>query len=268
MALAAVVNQEAFDGLTDEIKKEYKKQSDGMFLLDVTPVSDFALENVKGLKSGLSKERMAREAAEKKLKDFGDLDPDKSRDALTKLEEMANWKPDEKVKEQIEAIKNQLVEKHKGEIGKKDESITSLTNRLKKVLIDSAALQALSTHGSKSAKAHMAYIREHVRLKQIGDEFVVEVFDGDGTALISPEAGSSKPMTIDEFVGQMKTDKEFSFGFDGTGASGSGATNSSGVQRSGGSHTISIADGKDPGKYRAAKAAAEKAGCQLQIADS
>ena len=54
MALSAIIKEEAFNALSEELKKEYKKQDDGTYLLDVTSVGDFALENVKGLKSALS----------------------------------------------------------------------------------------------------------------------------------------------------------------------------------------------------------------------
>ncbi|MBN2312360.1 MAG: hypothetical protein JXM79_00430, partial [Sedimentisphaerales bacterium] len=103
MALAAIIKDEAYNGLSNDLKKEYVKQDDGTYRLDVTPVGDFALENVKGLKTALSSERTAREAAETKLKSFDGLDGAKARDALKKVEEMTNWKPEDKVKEQIEA---------------------------------------------------------------------------------------------------------------------------------------------------------------------
>lgn len=268
MALAAIIKQEVFDGLGDEIKKEYKKQDDGTFMLDVTPTDDFALENVKGLKTALSSERSAREEAEKKIKAFDGLDADKAKDALKKIEEMANWKPEDKVKEQIEAIKNQLTEKHQGELGKKEESLKSLTGQLEKVMIEAAAIKAIAENKGSSALL-LPHVKSATRMRQTDKGgFVVEVVGEDGNFRISPASGSTAPMTISELVTEMKTQETFAPAFEGSGASGSGASGSSGTQIKNGVHIISQADAKDPNKYRTAKEAATKAGSQLQIADS
>lgn len=223
MSLAAIVKAEAHETLPDAIKAEYKARDDGTFILDVAPVDDFALENVKGLKSGLSKERTAREAAEKKLKDFGDLDAEKARDALQKMEEMVNWKPDEKVNEQIAAIKKQLAEKHAGELAKRDEATASLTSQLQKVMIDAAAIEAITAHKG-SVKLLLPHVRNMTRLKSGDSGYSVEIVGDDGTPRISMEPGSSAPMSIGELVAEMKGNDEFSAAFEGSGASGSGAT--------------------------------------------
>lgn len=268
MVLAAIVKQEVFDSLSSEFKAEYKKQDDGMFMLDVTPTDDFALENVKGLKTALSSERTAREEAERKIKVFDGLDAGKAKDALKKVEEMANWKPDDKVKEQIEAIKNQLTEKHQGELGKKDESLKSLTGQLEKVMIEAAAIKAIAENKG-SAALLLPHVKSATRMRQTDKgEYFVEVIGDDGNARISPAAGSTTSMSITELVAEMKTQETFAPAFEGSGASGSGASGSSGTQVKNGVYTISSADAKDPYKYRAAKEVATKAGSNLQIADS
>ncbi len=239
MALAAVIKKEVHDSLSDEFKAEYKKQDDGTFILDVTPVGDFALENVKGLKSALSTERTNRENAEKKIKAFDGLDVDKAKAALTKVKEMADWKPDEKVKEQIEAIKNQLAEKHQGELGKKDESLTSLTGQLQKVMIEAAAIKAIAESKGSSALL-LPHVKSATKMHQTDSgEFLVEVVDKDGNARISPATGSTSPMTIAELVAEMKTQDTFAPAFEGTGASGSGASGGGG---GGGANTVKATD--------------------------
>jgi len=268
MALAAIIKQEIFDGLKDEIKAEYKKRDDGTFILDVTPTNNFALEDVKGLKDALGSERAAHTEADKKLKAFDGLDIDKAKAALAKVEEMANWKPEDKVKEQIEAIKNQLTEKHQGELGKKEESMKKLTGQLEKVMIEAAAIKAIAENKGSSALL-LPHVKSATRMRQTDKgEFMVEVVGEDGNARISPATGSTAPMSITELVAEMKTQETFAPAFEGSGASGSGASGSSGTQVKNGVHIISQADAKDPHKYRAAKEASEKAGSKLQIADS
>jgi len=227
MSLAAIVKAETHETLPDAIKSEYKARDDGTFILDVTPTDDFALENVKGLKSGLSKERAAREAAEKKLKDFGDLDAGKAREALQKMEEMVNWTPDDKVKEQIAAIQKQLEDKHAGEIAKRDDAVSLLTSQLEQVMIDAAAIEAITTHKG-SVTLLLPHVRGKARLKSGDSGYSVEIVDDDGTPRISTEAGSSGPMSMGELVAEMKGNDEFSAAFEGSGASGSGASNSAG----------------------------------------
>ncbi len=160
MALAAVINQEAFDSLNESIKSEYKKQDDGKFILDVTPVNDFALENVSGLKSALSAERAKVGDLQGKLTAFEGIDAGKAKDALKKVEDMVNWKSDDKVKEQIELIKKQLSEKHAGELGAKDETLKKHVAQLEKVLVEAEAVKALA-----EAKGNTALLLPHVKAR-------------------------------------------------------------------------------------------------------
>ncbi len=231
MSLPAKINEEAYTKLSEEIKKEYKKQSDGTFLLDVLAVDGFAMEDVKGLKTALSSERTQREAAESKIKSFEGVDAAKAREALKKVEEMANWTPEDKVKEQTDAFKKQLEDKHRGELGKKDEVLTTLTKQLEKVMIDAEAIKAI-TENKGSATLLLPHVRNSTRMKQTekGD-YVVEIYNNDGSTRISPIAGSTAPMTISEFVAEMKSNETFAPAFDGTGATGTGAATSTSTSK-------------------------------------
>lgn len=265
--LQAIVKEDVYGGLSDELKKEYKKQDDGTYLLDVTPVGDVALENVKGLKSSVSAARAERDKAQQELKAFEGLDVTKAREAIQKVEDMADWKPDDKVKEQIEAIKKQLTDKHLGEIGKKDEVVSSMTKQLEKMMIEANAATAIA-ESKGSAKLLLPHVKNATRMKQTDKgEFVVEVIDTDGNVRLSPATGSTAPMSIAELVAEMKTQDSFAPAFEGSGASGSGATGSN-TRVVNGSHVISAVDAKDPAKYRSAKEAATKAGTTLQISET
>jgi len=96
MALKARVS--AVDELDDSVRSLYRQEGDG-FVLDVEPVSGWALEDVGGLKSSLQKERSSRESAEKSLKPFKNEDgstisADEARDAFRKVSEFSKLDPD------------------------------------------------------------------------------------------------------------------------------------------------------------------------------
>jgi hypothetical protein len=230
MSLLAILNQEAFDKLAEPLKAEYKKQADGTFLLDVTPVSDFALENVKGLKSALSSERANREKLEGSLKAFEGLDAQKARDAIKKLEELlAKGGGDDKTKEQIEAIKKQLSEKHSAEISKKDEMLGLMTKQLEKLLIESAAVKAIAENKGV-VELLLPHVRSFTRMKKLeAGDYVAEVVDANGNVRITNKAGSTDPMSITELVSEMKGNKIYAPAFQGSGAGGSGAQGGSAV---------------------------------------
>lgn len=264
MALQAILKQEAFDSLSDNLKSEYKKQQDGTFLLDVAPVGDFALENVKGLKSALSSERTTREELEKKFKAFDGLEVDKAKDALKKVEEMANWKPEDKVREQIEALKSQLSGKHKKEIDEKLQEIEKFKTAAINSTKGRAIADALAKH--KGAPFLADTIEKSVKAEfDASGNVILKVFDEKGIARISNASGSQDLMSIDEYVAELKSRDIFAAAFEGSAASGSGAR--TGYKSTGtGKYTISAEEARDPSRYRAAKAEAEKAGVQLQIA--
>lgn len=262
MALAAIIKKDAWDGLSDELKKEYRPQEDGTYLLDVAPVGDFALENVKGLKSALSAERASREKAEGLVKAFEGLDPEKARSALKKVEEMANWKPEDKVREQIE-------DKHKTELKALQDRLDKRTSQVEKMLVEASALKALAD-AKGNAELLLPHVKAATRLRETENgEFVVEVVGVDGNVRISPATGKTGPMSIEELVAEMKQSATYGVCFEGTGASGSGATGSVGGTPPGrtSGYTINATDARDPAKYRAAKEAAAKAGVTLQMVE-
>ena len=260
MALKAIV--ETLDGLGTEVAKEYKKGDDGKYRLDVVAVDGVELAEVSKLQSALSKERENARSANEKVKAFEDIDPTKAREALKKVGEMAAWTPEQKVKEQIEAVKTQLLDAHGKEKSKLEERLGRLSKQLESAMITSVATQAIAEHKG-SVKVLMPHVERQTRLREVDGKFVVEVLGEDGNPRLT--GTDAHPMTIGELVATMKTQNDFACAFEGSGASGSGAAGSHRVVN--GAHVISAADAKDPYKYRAAKEAAVKAGSQLQIAE-
>lgn len=224
MTLVARINQEKYDSLPEAIKAEYKKQDDGMFIPDIESVDGWRLEDVDGLKSAYAASMTAKKEAEKKLKEFEGLDVVKAREAIQKLEEMANWKPEEKVQEKINAVKSQLVEKHTEELSQRDTTIEGLTGQLEKVLIEAAAIKAITEN-----KGNVDLLLPHVKAvtkmqRNDNGDYVVEVIGPDGNPQISMKPGSTAPMSIAEKIALMKNSETFAPAFEGTGASGSGAS--------------------------------------------
>jgi len=218
MALKAILDN--LDDLADDIAKEYKTRDDGKFVLDVTSVDGLELAEVTKLQSALSKEREnAREAAEK-LKVFEGLDPAKSRDALKKVEEMASWTPEQKVKEQIEAMKAQILEAHGNEKVKLEEKVERLTKSLEDAMIVSVATQTLAEQKG-SVRLLMPHIRQQTRLRDADGRLIVEVLGSDGTPRLTGTDGHA--MSIGELVTEMKSQDDFASAFEGTGATGTGA---------------------------------------------
>ncbi len=221
MALKAII--ESLEGLSEEIKKEYKERDDGKYQLDVTSVDGLELAEVSKLQSALSKERENNRKTSEQLKNFENLDPEKAREAIQKVEEMASWTPEQKVKEQIEAVKSQLVDAHGKEKKQLENKITALTKSLEEAMIVSVASQALAEHKG-SVKLLMPHIRQQTRLREVDGKHVVEVVDESGNPRLT--GTDAHPMGIGELVSEMKTQNDFASAFEGTGATGSGATGS------------------------------------------
>lgn len=227
MALKAVLD--TLEGLSEELKKEYKEitegDSKGKFMLDVTAVLGLALDDTSKLKTALQKERSAVEEAKKSLKAFKDIDPEAAREALAKLDEIKNFNPDQKVAEGVRQREEQLVKKHKKEIDEQNLSSEALRKQLEEVLVDNAVVNAVN--GAKgNLKLLQLPVKNAVRMRKTdGGKYIVEVVDADGTARVSPKAGSQDLMTISELINEMKSSDDYSAAFASSGASGSGTEN-------------------------------------------
>jgi hypothetical protein len=217
MSLPAIVD--SLDGLSEDIAKEYKDNGKGKFILDVTPVGTVALEDVGGLKSSLMKERKEREIAVNALKKFeGIEDPEAAKEALTKLDEVKNWKPDEKVEQMMKARTADLVTKHKKELDAKDTEFNSVEKQLQKHLIDDAITKAVIAEKGK-VNILSPHLRAHVKMKNVNGIRVPSVVDEAGNERVN---NSGNLMTIQELVSEYKANEEFAVAFEATGTTGSG----------------------------------------------
>lgn len=275
MTMKARVTQEELDKLADALKAEYKKGDDGSYQLDVEPVGGVTLADVTKLQTALQSERTELKKVKAAMKAFDGLEPEKAREALdfwTKFQE--GEIPDE-AKARIETFKKQVTEqadnrvkqvesKLKGELETTMKALQRTKAQFFETAVTSAAQRAIAAHKG-SEPLLLPVVRNGVRMVEGEDgKLVIEVLGKDGQPRLSPKGGTTDLMSIDELVAEFKTDNQYARAFDGVSSSGSGAQ--SGSRRSAtGAFTISEADARDTGRYRAARAEAEKAGQQLQI---
>lgn len=271
--LKAIVDQETYDGLSEDIQEHYTEK-EGSHFLGVTSVNGIELTNSGKLKKALTVERDAHTKAANELKAFEGIDVDEAKDALAKVGEMDDWDPDKKLvehKEQFEAQlqkkyeldRTKLVAKHTSEMETLTSASKQLSGQLRETMIRSTATQAIAK-ANGSQELLLPLVEGMTRMRQLEDgRFITEVLDGDGSARLSSAAGSTEPMSIDELVVSLREDEKFSCAFKGSGASGSGSTGSEGTK--GGAFKLSREDAFDTAKYQAAKAEAEKAGRTLEL---
>jgi len=231
MALKAVIDN--LESVSEAIRGEYREGTakeglEGKFVLNVDAVGGFALEDVSGLKKALGTERSTRENLEKKVIKYKDIDPDKALEALAELEELKKIDPDKEADKlantKFEAAKSQLVKKHGDELGERDRRIGSLESLVDKLARKQEAIAAIAEH-----KGSVDLLLPHVM-----NSTKTEVGDGDVKVRVLQEDGSDRvngkgdPMSIREFVAEMKASDTFGRAFEASGASGSGMTSGGG----------------------------------------
>lgn len=214
---------DALDSIPEPLREAYVER-DGKYVLNVKPKDGWALEDVNGLKTALGKERTQRETLEKQFAKFKDIDPDKAREALAKLEELAKIDPEKEADKiastKFEAAKQQLLEKHSNELKARDERISHLTRTVEQLLIDSVATAAIA-EAKGSVELLLPHVRAHTRVKESEDgKFSVEVIDKDGNARIADAKGT--PLDIKGLIAEMRQSETFGRAFEGSGNSGSG----------------------------------------------
>lgn len=262
MALKALLK--SLDGLGEDIKRLYV-QRDGMYFLDVEAVDGYSLEDVSKLRTALEKEKDTARNRQVKLDRFGELDPEQVKTDLEALAQLRKIDPKKLAEEQVKSHLDQLSVKHKIEVDKKDAEIRETRGQLEEKLKTAEAIKYL---GAKKANTDLLlpHVERQIQVVRGSDgKYAAEVIGRDGKRLLSKKSGSTDYMSIEELIEVMEKDPVYAPGFPGSGAAGSGATTAANGAGGNGKFTISEADASNPHKYRAAKAAADKAGEPLQI---
>jgi len=250
--LKALLTKTEFAELNEGMQELYSgMEGSENYILKVTGVSGFELADVNGLKSALQKERTNRDDLEKKFKDLsnkteGIEDFDAAKEALAKVQELADYDPEQKLKEAKEqfqkTLESKLSQEWEGKTGKLQQEIEGLNSKLQsreaqlgKTLIDTKASILLSKPDIKgNPNILLPKIREHVVVQEnASGEYDVTVLDENRQPKITTKVGSMDNMNLEEFVRELKNDVDFASAFEGNQASGSGAGGGGGTKFSG-----------------------------------
>jgi hypothetical protein len=212
MSLVAVV--EDIESVDESVRGFYVEDN-GVFRLDVEPVNGFALENVDGLKSALTKERGAVKDLTKKVtkyeKDFEGIDLEEYQTVKTKYEEWSKIDPvakadelaEEKAKEKISKKQKEWQKQFETEVNGRESRIQELTKQLHGVMINGAAVKALADNGAgDSIDLLLPHVLKSTRLAEDNGKVIVEVVDEDGNPRVRSDG---RNMTIDDLIPEMKT---------------------------------------------------------------
>lgn len=227
MALDPIVD--SLEGLPEELAKHYQEHKDGGFKLAVRPKDGWDLQDISGLNSAFNKTKAQLQESKQRLEDLGDMDIGAAREALTKVEEMANWTPGEKVAERMELIKKQAADEYGKEISKRDKELDKLRGQVTTLVKTNQNRDALVQHRAKTGRAleaMMALLDRHTKVDFTGEVPVSYVLGDNGEVEHALVDGHMVPVTIDAHVKKMRDDPEFSAFFESSGASGGGGETS------------------------------------------
>lgn len=217
MADAALkLEVESLDEIDEPFRSAYEEK-DGKFRLRLDGAEP--VEDVKGLKSALERERADRKKFAALAKKFEGVDLERYEELQKKAQDAEEREAEKKG--QWESLKTQLIEKHGKDIEPLQSRIGSLTKSLEKAMIDAEATRAVAKLDG-STKLLLPHIRSRVRLVEENGQHVVVVVGDDG----EPRVGNGKgdPMTIEDLVKEMRDDPEFGGAFKANGAAGGGST--------------------------------------------
>ena len=210
MALKLTVDN--LESIPEDLRGYYTEK-EGKYHLNVEGVQD-----TKGLKSALDKERKAHEDLEKQTKAWSRLGktPEEIAEIL-KAQEDAEKAKAEKAGD-WEKLKAQMNESHAKEVAAKDEQLANLRQALETNLIDAQATSAIAA-AKGVPELLLPHVKAHVKVVEENGKYTVAVVDAKGDPRIN---GKGEPLTISDFVTEMKQNEIFGRAFEGSGQTGSG----------------------------------------------
>lgn len=269
MAGKAFVTAEEFGKFPDALKAYYKPMGEGGtdYVLDVAPERGFTFENTENLRRSLDRVKGAEAGYKAALDKFKDIDADKARGALAKLDEIDKWTPDQKVQEKIASLERQLGEKHGNEKKALLAQIEELNGLVNSTFVEAELTRAIAAHGGRAPLLLPALVAgKRVKAVRDGNKFALRVLDETGQEMVTRLPDKSGAMGVDELVASLKNTPDFAPAFAGSGPTG-GGTPQQQTPRATAEFTISRSDAKDHGKWSKANEAATKAGKVLQVVD-
>jgi len=219
MALKLILD--SLEEADDAVKGLYVEK-DGKFHLDVT-----GIEDTSGLKSALQKEREAARQERQRAKEledrFKDIDPDRVRDMMAKLDKdgeaslIAAGKIDEVVSKRSEKLRAELM-KQIEEATAKTEAEKARANKFSQRVLDNSIRAAAAKAGLHAGAIEDALFRARTMFSLDDDGNAVQMDDG-GRPVLGKDGKS--PFTPMEWLEGMKDTAPHWFP---AGAAGGGAT--------------------------------------------
>lgn len=189
------------------------------------------LEDAAGVKTALDKERSNVAAIKKQIQDlqakYGDLDPEKAREALTKLEELEQ--EEAKKTGNFQAILDTANKKFDAErtqlkqlLQEKDDLLAQKEATIQDIVLDQGLTAAIAKHkGDPLILLPVIKSKKEVKAVLEGDTYMPRVFDKDGNQVIGDTKGN--PMDLEQYVEQMKQHTSYARAFDSNNGGGMGA---------------------------------------------
>jgi hypothetical protein len=159
-------------------------------------------------------------SAKAKLQAWDGKDPAKYEQLLAAAEEAERKKA--AAEGDFNTLKNQLVEKHKGERDTDAKRIAKLEKALNERLVQAELTKAIASKKGVP-ELLLPYAQQFARVRETDDGFEAYLADEKGNAMYAD--GRATPMDFGTFVEQHLMTK-FPRAFDGTGSSGGGASKS------------------------------------------
>lgn len=184
-----------------------------------------------------------KKAAEARLAALEGIDPEEHQKlkaaaaeaAREKAKALGDWDAREKM------IRDEMAAEHEKAVKPLSLKAEKMRSALERRLVDAELTSAIA-RAKGVPELLLPHVRQHVRVKEVDDDFVAYVADKDGNPRIGDAKGS--PMSFDQLVEDMKGSPIFARAFEGTGSSGSGAP--SHATGGGAAGTLTL-DRNDPG---------------------
>lgn len=248
---------DSLDSVPEALRSAFEER-EGRFHL-AHDIEIETLADVAPLRSALAREKREGQrlaGIESSLKEWG-LTIDEVRELKAERDTLKASQGSNK--DDVERLRKELVDSHKTELSKRDERIKQRDSFIRRKIAESEADQAIAAAKPLSVRALRPHVLNALEvIEESEGEFEVRVVDERGKPKYSKRTG--EPMTVAEFVAEMREMDDFKPLFAGNGGSGSGAEQAAGSPRSGGKRRYTAEQLKDPSVYRQLSAEAAKQG--------
>lgn len=219
----------------DETVRGFYKETDGKYVLDVAASDGFALENVSGLKTAVSKERKRADDAEANLKAyegldataarnalaaisaFGDITPEKAKEAIETAARLSAFDPEkeadklaaQKVKDtetQLKAAFDQQIADLTARLESATKNAEGLKSQLNTLMIDNVVKSGLAALNplDDARDAIELLAKQAIRLTEKDEQVAVEVVDAQGLPRINTDL---TPVTVAQYLAELRETK-------------------------------------------------------------